>query len=94
MTIPSDDKTAIMASSPKQGIGIALSGGAARGIAHMAVLETLEKDNIPLAAIAGTSAGSVVGALYAAGMPLVEIKRVSCTRNGGTSSRLPYRKWG
>lgn len=58
------------------GIGLALSGGAARGLAHIAVLDVLEKDDIPVRAIAGTSAGSVVGALYAAGMPLVEIKRV------------------
>lgn len=57
-------------------IGLALSGGAARGIAHIAVLEVLEKDDIPVHAIAGTSAGSIIGALYAAGMPLVEIKRV------------------
>jgi NTE family protein len=57
------------------GIGLALSGGAARGIAHIAVLEVLEQDGIPIQAIAGTSAGSVIGALYAAGMPLPEIKR-------------------
>jgi NTE family protein len=59
-----------------QGIGLALSGGAARGIAHLAVLEVLEKDEIPIHSIAGTSAGSIIGALYAAGMPLAEIKRV------------------
>lgn len=59
----------------KNGIGLALSGGAARGIAHIAVLEVLEKDDIPVSCIAGTSAGSIVGALYAAGMPLPEIKR-------------------
>jgi NTE family protein len=58
------------------GIGLALSGGAARAIAHIAVLEVLERDDIPIKAIAGTSAGSIVGALYAAGMPLSEIKRV------------------
>ena len=61
-------------SGPK--IGLALSGGAARGIAHIAVLDTLELEGIPIHAIAGTSAGSIVGALYAAGMPLLEIKRV------------------
>jgi NTE family protein len=65
-----------MTCSSKNGIGLALSGGAARGIAHIAVLETLEKDAIPIQAIAGTSAGSIVGALYAAGMPVAEIKRV------------------
>jgi NTE family protein len=55
---------------------LALSGGAARGIAHIAVLETLEQEGIPIHAIAGTSAGSVVGALYCAGMPPSEIKRI------------------
>ncbi len=57
-------------------IGVALSGGAARGIAHIAVLETLETEGIPIHAIAGTSAGSVVGALYCAGLSLSEIKRI------------------
>ncbi len=57
-------------------IGLALSGGAARGIAHIAVLDTLELEGIPIHAIAGTSAGSIIGALYAAGMPLLEIKRI------------------
>ncbi len=57
-------------------IGLALSGGAARGIAHLAVLETLELEGIPVHAIAGTSSGSVVGALYAAGMTLAEIRKI------------------
>jgi len=62
--------------TPKHGIGLALSGGAARGIAHIAVLEVLERDNIPIHSIAGTSAGSMVGALYAAGMPLSQIESI------------------
>ncbi len=57
-------------------IGVALSGGAARGIAHIAVLEALEMEGIPIHAIAGTSSGSIVGALYCAGLPLSEIKRI------------------
>ena len=65
-----------MPNTSLRGIGLALSGGAARGLAHIAVLETLELEDIPIAAIAGTSAGSVIGALYAAGMPLREIQRV------------------
>jgi NTE family protein len=60
-------------------IGLALSGGAVRGIAHIAVLEVLEEEGIPIHAIAGTSAGSIIGALYAAGMPLSEIKRILLT---------------
>jgi NTE family protein len=57
-------------------IGLALSGGAARGIAHIAVLEALEQEGIPVHAIAGTSAGSVVGAFYCAGMTVREIRDV------------------
>lgn len=58
-------------------IGLALSGGAARGIAHIAVLETLEQEAIPIHSIAGTSAGSLIGALYAAGVPLSEIRHIA-----------------
>jgi NTE family protein len=57
-------------------IGLALSGGVVRGIAHVAVLDILEQEGVPIHAIAGTSAGSIVGALYCAGMPLLEIKRI------------------
>lgn len=48
-------------------IGISLSGGGARGIAHIGVLEALLENGIQPEVIAGTSAGSIVGALYAAG---------------------------
>jgi NTE family protein len=65
-----------MPETSSTGIGLALSGGAARGLAHIAVLETLELEEIPIIAIAGTSAGSIVGALYAAGMPLRQIKHI------------------
>jgi NTE family protein len=61
---------------PNPGIGLALSGGAVRGLAHIAVLEVLELEGIPVSAIAGTSAGSVVGALYCAGMALSDIRRI------------------
>ena len=49
------------------GIGIALSGGGIRGIAHAGVLKALEENEIKIEAIAGTSAGSIVAALYAIG---------------------------
>lgn len=54
-------------------IGLALSSGGARGIAHIGVLETLEKANIPVDMIAGTSAGSLFGGLYAIGKSVDEI---------------------
>ena len=49
-------------------IGLALGGGAARGFAHVGVIKMLEASGIQVDVVAGTSAGSVVGALYASGM--------------------------
>lgn len=51
-------------------IGLALSGGAARGAAHLGVLRVLEREKIPIDFVAGVSAGSIVGALYCAGISL------------------------
>ena len=48
-------------------VGLALSGGAMRGLAHIGALEALEEHNIPIHMITGTSMGSLVGGLYAAG---------------------------
>jgi NTE family protein len=45
-------------------VGLVLGGGAARGLAHIGVLEVLERENIPIDMIAGTSIGALVGALY------------------------------
>ncbi|MCL5772736.1 MAG: patatin-like phospholipase family protein [Actinobacteria bacterium] len=57
---------------PKK-IGVALSGGGARGLAHIGVLEVLENEGIHISAISGTSMGSVVGALYCAGFSIKEM---------------------
>jgi NTE family protein len=64
-----------MAEDSDSGIGLALSGGAARGMAHIAVLDVLEQEGVPIHAIAGTSVGSIIGALYCAGMPVSEIQQ-------------------
>jgi NTE family protein len=58
-------------------IGIALGGGFARGIAHLGVLRAFEANHVPLAAIAGVSAGSIVAAAYASGSTLAEIEQVA-----------------
>src|SRR2546426_6075043 len=50
-----------------QKVGVALSGGAARGLAHIGVLKVLEEAGVPVDVIAGTSIGSVGGGLYAVG---------------------------
>lgn len=49
-------------------VGLALSGGAARGLAHVGVLQILEREGIPVDFIAGVSAGSLAGAAFAAGL--------------------------
>lgn len=58
-------------------VGLALGGGAARGLAHIGVLEVLEKEGIPVDMIAGTSAGAVAGALYAQGKSAGQIKELA-----------------
>jgi NTE family protein len=58
-------------------IGLALGGGAARGAAHLGVLEVLEREGIRPDYVAGASAGSVAGAVYCAGLNLDEMKRLA-----------------
>jgi NTE family protein len=53
---------------PRRRVGLALGGGAARGIAHIGVLDVLDKHQIPIDCIAGTSAGAIAGGMYAAGL--------------------------
>ena len=57
-------------------VGLVLSGGGARGAAHIGVLKVLEENRIPVDAIAGTSMGAVVGGLYASGLSASDIERV------------------
>ncbi len=60
-------------------IGLVLSGGGARGAAHLGVLQVFEKHNIPVDFIVGTSIGSLVGALYASGHSTDEIEALMIT---------------
>jgi NTE family protein len=57
-----------------QGVGLVLSGGGASGFAHIGVLKALEENEIPINYITGTSAGALVGAMYASGYSPTEIK--------------------
>ena len=57
-------------------IGLVLSGGGARGAAHIGVLKVLEENHVPIDAIAGTSMGAVVGGLYASGLNAADVERV------------------
>ncbi len=56
-------------------IGLVLSGGGARGAAHIGVLKVLEEHNIQVDYIAGTSMGAIVGGFYASGMTAIEIEQ-------------------
>jgi NTE family protein len=58
-------------------IGLALSGGGALGIAHIGVLKVLEEEGIEVDYIAGTSMGSVVGALYATGYDAATLEKAA-----------------
>ena len=59
-----------------QRVGLVLSGGGAKGLAHIGVLKQLEKNHIPIDYIVGTSMGAVVGGMYAAGYSPAEIEQI------------------
>jgi NTE family protein len=56
-------------------IGLVLSGGGARGGAHLGVLKVLEDLRVPVDVVVGTSAGAIVGAAFASGMPVRDIEQ-------------------
>jgi NTE family protein len=58
-------------------VGLALSGGGARGFAHLGVLRALEEADVPIDLIVGTSMGAVVGGLYASGYTLDELESIA-----------------
>src|ERR1700678_3573784 len=62
------------ATAPRPRICLVLSGGGARGMAHIGVLKVLEELKVPIDCIAGTSMGAVVGGLYASGMTAAQIE--------------------
>jgi NTE family protein len=56
-------------------IGLALSGGGALGLTEIGVIRWMEENHIPIARIAGTSMGSIIGSMYATGMSPEEIQK-------------------
>src|SRR6266571_1658489 len=62
-------------------IGLALSGGAARGLAHIGVLRILEEAGVPVDVVAGTSMGAVVGGLYAVGYTAAQLDTIFTTQD-------------
>ncbi len=81
-----------VAVEPPVRIGLALSGGAALGFAHIGVLKVLERENIPVVAISGNSMGSMVGGAYAAGYSAAEIESLAVNADWNLlfSSSVPF----
>jgi NTE family protein len=75
-------------------IGLALSGGAARGIAHIGVLREFVNHNIPIDFVAGTSAGSIVGGAYAAGLPMEDLESMGRSLKWRDIGRVTLSKLG
>lgn len=69
----------LAAETARPKIGLVLSGGAARGLAHIGVLKALEEQGVRIDAIAGTSMGAVVGGLYASGYSIAELENLATT---------------
>jgi NTE family protein len=65
-----------MFTAQAQKVGLVLSGGGAKGLAHVGVLKQLEKNHIPIDYIVGTSMGAVIGGMYAAGYSPDEIEQI------------------
>ncbi|MCF8284641.1 MAG: patatin-like phospholipase family protein [Sphingobacteriales bacterium] len=64
-----------------QRVGLVLSGGAAKGLAHVGVLKALEENNIPIDYITGTSMGGLVGGMYAAGYSASEMEYIATSKD-------------
>lgn len=77
-------------------IGLALGGGAARGFSHIGVIKALEARGLQIDIVCGTSAGSVVGALYASGMSGLQINKLALTMDEASISdwAMPFRTRG
>ena len=75
-------------------VGLALSGGAARGIAHVGVLRALLENRVPIDAIAGASAGALIGGCYAAGISVDRLREMAATFRWRHTARVSFSRLG
>lgn len=80
--------------SDRPRIGLALSGGAARGIAHVGALRALEENAISIDAIAGASAGALIGGAYAAGLSIAQLEAMARKFRWRHTSRFSFSRLG
>ena len=67
-TQPGGGQPTVTRQKPQAVVAIALGGGASKGFAHIGILKVLKQHNIPVKVVTGTSAGAIVGSMYASGM--------------------------
>jgi len=75
-------------------IALALSGGGNRGSIHVGVLHAFDLHGIKIDAISGTSAGSIIGALYSSGIPAIELKEIMASQSIGKMLHFTLKKSG
>ena len=71
------------AADARQSVGLVLSGGGAKGIAHIGVIQALEENDIPIDYVTGTSMGAIVGSLYAMGFTPADMMELITSREFG-----------
>lgn len=74
-------------------VGVALSSGSARGLAHIGVLQVFEQEKIPVDMIAATSMGSIIGALYCSGHALPEMLQIAAMMQKQTNFLTGFAMW-
>ena len=74
----------LTAAANAQSVGVVFSGGGAKGLAHIGVLKALEENNIPIDYVAGTSMGSIIGALYSLGYTTDEMTELFHSKEIGS----------
>jgi len=75
-------------------VGLALSGGAARGIAHVGVLRALEENAIPIDVVAGASAGALIGGAYASGLSIPQLEAMALKFRWRHTARFAFSRLG
>ena len=87
LTLPEFQK---VSTESKYKVGLALCGGIAYGVAQIGILKALEEAGIKVDCLAGTSAGAIIAAAYASGLPVSRIEEIGIqTRPGDEPAFLP-----
>ena len=75
-------------------IGLALSGGTAKSVAHVGVLTALEEAGIPVSCLSATSGGAIVGAMYASGLSVTRLREMAVNLRWKDLARLTFPRLG